>query len=124
MATRDFLTSFETSAAKAARVLAFREEHHLGRPAEASVTVQLAGYVDPDDLLGADAELSFAAGDGPKHAFSGIIEAVTIIGSTAVGAGSVHHVQFHVVSRMGLLARSVGCQIFQEKDVKEIVSKV
>src|SRR5262249_42615275 len=60
----------------------------------------------------------------PKHAFAGIIEAVTIIGSTAVGAQSVHHVLFHLVSRMGLLARSIGCQIFQEKDVKEIVSKV
>ena len=124
MATRDFEISFVTSAAPAARVLAFREEHHLGRPAEASVTVQLPGYVDPDELLGAAAELGFAAGDGPKHAFAGIIEAVTLIGSTAMGGGSVHHVLFHVVSSIGLLGRSVGCQIFQEQDVKEIVTKV
>src|SRR4051812_48179874 len=124
MSTRDFATSFTIGGATAHAVLAFREEHRLGRPAEASVTVQLAHYVDPDDMLGAEAELSFTAGDGPKHDFSGIVEAVTIIGSTAVGEGSVHHVLFHVVSRMALLARSFGSQIFQEKDVKEIVTKV
>ena len=125
MAIRTFTRSFRTSSLDAHAVLAFRAEQRLGRPTEASVTVQLADYVDPEELIGTPAELAFAAGDdGPLRRFGGIIEAVTIIGSTMIGGGSVHHVKLHVVAAIGLLARSEGSEIFQELDVKEIVSKV
>jgi hypothetical protein len=78
MATRVLSRSFRTSAVEAHAVLAFREEHALGRPAEATVTVQLADYVDPGELVGTDAELAFATGDdGEIHVFAGIVEAVT-----------------------------------------------
>jgi type VI secretion system secreted protein VgrG len=36
----------------------------------------------------------------------------------------VHHLRFHVTSKMALLERCVGSEIFQELDVKEIVTKV
>ena len=125
MAIRTFSRSFRTDSVEAHAVLAFRAEQRLGRPTEANVTVQLADYVDPEVLIGTMAELAFSAGDeGPLRRFGGVIEAVTIIGSTMVGGGSVHHVKLHVVAAIGLLARSEGSEIFQELDVKEIVSKV
>src|SRR5512132_97415 len=125
MAIRTFSRSFRTASVEAHAVLAFRAEQRLGRPTEANVTVQLADYVDPEELIGTPAELAFAAGDdGPLRRFGGVVEAVTIIGSTQVGGGSVHHVKLHVVAAIGLLARSEGSEIFQELDVQEIVSKV
>src|SRR3954471_540528 len=106
MAVRTFSRSFRTSSVVAHAVLAFRAEQRLGRPTEAHITVQLADYVDPEEMIGTAAELAFAAGDdGPVRLFGGIIEALTIVGSTAVGRGSVHHVKFHVVATIGLLAR-------------------
>jgi type VI secretion system secreted protein VgrG len=125
MAIRTFSRSFSTPNFTAHSVLAFRTEQRLGRPTEAHVTVQLAEYLDPDEMIGLVAQLSFNAGDdGPERLFGGIIEAVTIVGSTFVGGGSVHHVKFHVVSTIGLLARVEGSEIFQELDVKEIITKV
>ena len=125
MAIRTFSRSFSTPNFQAHSVLAFRTEQRLGRPTEAHVTVQLAEYIDPDEMIGTVAQLSFNAGeDGPERLFGGIIEAVTLVGSTFVGGGSVHHVKFHVVATIGLLARVEGSEIFQELDVKEIVSKV
>ncbi len=89
MAVRTFTRSFRTSSLDAHAVLAFRAEQRLGRPTEASVTVQLADYVDPEELIGTPAELAFAAGDdGPLRRFGGIIEAVTIIGSTMIGGAA------------------------------------
>ncbi|MEP7120396.1 MAG: type VI secretion system tip protein TssI/VgrG [Byssovorax sp.] len=125
MAIRTFSRSFSTPNFTAHSVLAFRTEQRLGRPTEAHVTVQLAEYVEPDQMIGLVAQLSFNAGDdGPERLFGGIIEAVTLVGSTFVGGGSVHHVKFHVVSTIGLLARVEGCEIFQELDVKEIITKI
>src|SRR4051812_39393549 len=121
MAIRTFSRTFRTPSLEAHSVLAFRTEQRLGRPTEAHVTVQLAEYVEPDEMIGTPAELAFNAGDdGPIRLFGGIIEAVTIVGSTLIGGGSVHHVRFHVVATIGLLARSEGSEIFQELDVKEI----
>lgn len=125
MAVRTFSRSFRTEKVVAHAVLAFRAEQRLGRPTEAHVTVQLADYVDPETMLGTAAELAFSAGDDdPVRLFGGVVEAVTIVGSTLVGRGSVHHVKLHLVATIGLLARSEGSEIFQELDVQEIVSRV
>ena len=124
MATRTLHTAFQAGDVTAAAVLAFREEHRLGRPAEATVTVELGAEADPEELVGCSAILAFASGTGPEHTFAGVIEAVTIIGSPAAGGGGAHRARFHVVSQMALLARSVGSEIHQELDVKEIASKV
>jgi type VI secretion system secreted protein VgrG len=126
MATRDFNAAFKAGSLEAYKVLAFREEHRLGRPAEATITCQLAEYVDPEELIGQGGSLVFSTGydEASVHYFGGTVESVTVIGSTSVGEGSVHHVRFHVVSQMALLARSEGCEIHQELDVKEIVTKV
>src|SRR4051812_48919878 len=118
MAARTFITSFKTSAVEAHAVLAFREEHRLGRPAEALITVQLSDYIDPEELVGTFGVLDFSAGEeGTPHSFGGVVEAVTIIGSTSVGGNAVHHVRFRVVSQMATLARVEGCEIHQELDV-------
>jgi type VI secretion system secreted protein VgrG len=125
MATRSFQAAFKTADVEAFAVLAFREEHRLGRPPEAKVTVQLLDYVEPDAMVGAPAELSCVAGDGgPVHRFAGIVDEVTIVGSTFVGGQSVHHVIFHVSSVIGLLAWNLGTQIFQEMTFKDVVAKV
>lgn len=125
MAIRTFSRSFRTDSIEAHSVLAFRTEQRLGRPTEAHVTIQLVEYIDPEAMVGTLAELAFSSGDdGPLRRIGGVIEAVTIVGSTLIGGGSAHHVKLHVVAAIGLLARSEGCEIFQELDVKEIVSKV
>lgn len=124
MATRTFETAFKAGSVQAVRVLGFREVVRLGRPGEAWVTVQLDDYVDPEKLVGQGAVLVFASGSSPQHAFAGIVESVTVVGSPFVGGTAVHHYRFHVVSRMALLARSIGSEIHQDLDVKEIVTKV
>jgi type VI secretion system secreted protein VgrG len=125
MASRTFQADFSTSDVAALAVVAFREEHRLGRPSTATVTCQLAAYVDPEELVGGKGLFTFQLGeDGTPHRFAGIVAAVTHVGSTDMGKQSVHHVRFHLVSRMALLEYSFGSQIFQEKDVKEIVSAV
>ena len=125
MATRTFHASFTAAGVAAVRVLAFREEHSLGRPSSAEVTVQLPEDADPEAFVGSSAALAFAPGDdAPEHLFLGVVEAITLIGSTAVAGSSLFHARFHVVSAMALLEGSVTCEIHQELDVKEIVSKV
>jgi type VI secretion system secreted protein VgrG len=125
MAVRSLNATFTTDAAAVHAVLAFREEHLLGRPAQAVVTCQLVEYTDPESMVGTTGSLSFWLGDdGAIHSFAGVIEAVTVIGSTFVGEGSVHQVRFHVTSQMALLAEMFGSEIFQEMDVQEIVTKV
>jgi len=125
MANRTFQADFTTGDVTAHAVVAFREEHRLGRPSAATVTCQLAEYVDPEELIGGTGGLSFQLGDdGAPHRFAGIVAGVTHVGSTDMGSQSVHHVRFHLVSRMALLEHSFGSQIFQEKDVKDVVSAV
>ena len=125
MATRSFQALFKTADLEAFAVLAFHEEHRLGRPSEAKITCQLLEYVEPDAMIGAPAALSFQAGDdGAVHRFAGVVDEVTVVGSTFVGGQSVHHVVFHVVSTIGLLAWSVGTRIFQEMTWKEVVAEV
>ncbi|APR86860.1 PE family protein [Minicystis rosea] len=125
MATRTFNAFFATDAVVALAVLAFREEHRLGRPSSVTVTCQLAEPIDPEAVIGTAAKFSFIAGEeGTPHDFMGIVAAVTLVGSTDMGNQSVHHVRFHVVSPMALLEHNFGSQIFQELDVKEVVSRV
>src|SRR4051812_4366586 len=122
MATRSFHAAFKTADVEAFAVLAFREEHRLGRPSEAKITVQLLDYVEPDAVIGAGAQLAYSVGDdGPVHRFAGIVDEVTVVGSTFVGGQSVHHVVFHVSSVIGLLAWNVGTQIFQEMTFKDVI---
>ena len=125
MATRSLTVRFGSAAVTPHAVVAFREEHRLGRPSEATITCQLVEYVDPEELIGKGGDLGFMLGDeGPEHHFAGVIEAVTVLGSTDMGQQSVHHVRLHLVSQMALLAESFGSQIFQDMDVKAIVTAV
>lgn len=49
---------------------------------------------------------------------------MTVLASPSEGASPVHHFRFRLVPRFALLEQSVRCTIFQEKDVKDIVSAV
>ena len=104
-------------------VLAFRAERALGGVAEAWVDVHFDSVVHPDDLLGCPARLAFGR-DAEEHALSGIVTAVTLEATPQVDddRGCVH--RLCVSSALGLLQQDVDCQIFQAKDVKEIVSQV
>ena len=107
MATRTFEVAFKTESVTPHAVLAFREEHRLGRPSAVTVTCQLVEAIDLEEVVGTGAALSFVVGDdGTPYAFSGIVDAVTLFGSTAMGAQSVHHARFHVVSQMALFERT------------------
>ena len=124
MATRTFSTAFQVAGLEAKAVISLREERRLGRPAEATVTVLLADYVDPEELVGGPGLLSIGwAGEAPRE-IAGTVESVTVIGSAATRGRTAERLVVRVVSQMALLARSEGCRIFQDLDVKEIVSKV
>ena len=104
-------------------VQAFRVERALGGVAEATVEVHFAEVIEPDDLLGQPARLAFGR-DGEEHALDGIVAAVTLAASPQVSddRGATH--RLHITSVLGLLQHDVDARIFQEKDVKEIVSEV
>jgi type VI secretion system secreted protein VgrG len=104
-------------------VLSFRVERALGGVAEAVIDVHFPGVVEPDDLLGAPARLAFGR-DAEEHAIDGVVAALTLTASPQVSddRGAIHRV--HLTSALGLLQHDVDCQIFQDKDVKEIVTQV
>ena len=121
METRDI--RFRAPGLEVLRVESFREEHHLGVPATLDVEVICAASVDPAALAGALAELAFGRGGQVDRAFVGVIAEATSVASPDE-AGAERRLRLRVVSQLGLLAWSVHQRIFQEKDVKEIVTEV
>jgi type VI secretion system secreted protein VgrG len=121
-----FTTSFQAGPIASEDVLRFRLTRRLGRVAEAEVDVFAPGTVEADDLLGQMARLAFGRGSGDaEHNFDGVVMGVTLIASpddADEDRGCVH--RLHVTSLMGLLGQQVDCRIFQDKDVKEIVTLV
>lgn len=105
------------------RVESFREEHRLGAPATLDVEVICAAPVDPAALAGAPAELALGRGGQVDRAFVGVIAEATSVASPDE-AGAERRLRLRVVSQLALLAWSVHQRIFQEKDVKEIVTEV
>lgn len=121
MDTRSLTTVFRAGPLAEGDVVAFRLERRLGRPASAEVEVRAEHDVDPDELLGQPALLEFGR-DASEHAFVGVVESVTVVASpTEEGPrGTLHRLR--VTSQMGLLDREVDCRIFQDKDVRAIVT--
>jgi type VI secretion system secreted protein VgrG len=123
MTTSALTTLFQAGKLASYDVLSFRVERALGGVAEAVVAVHFDAVVEPDELLGEPARLSFGRG-GLEHALDGVVVAVSLEASPQVedDRGAIHHV--HVASALSLLAHDVDCQIFQDQDVQSIVGRV
>ncbi len=106
-------------------VIRFTEWHLLGYPAEAEVEAILGEEVPLSDLVGSLAQLIVTSEANDVRTFWGIVESAELRGTAIVhGAPSSPQYTFRVVSRLALLERSVGCRIFQDKTVKDIISAV
>jgi type VI secretion system secreted protein VgrG len=123
METRSLTTLFQAGPIVSQDVVGFRIERRLGQVAEAEVFVRSAVYVEPDDLLGVPARIAFGRED-LDHELFGVVMSVTMVTSPEDDARPELLYQLHVTSLLGLLERHVDCRIFQDKDVKEIVSTV
>ncbi|WP_437567266.1 type VI secretion system Vgr family protein [Sorangium sp. So ce542] len=123
MTPRTLSTSFRAHAIASRDVLGFRVERRLGLVTRAEVELRSGAYVDPDELLGSPATLAFGW-EGPEHEVHGVVTDVEIAATPADRdlQGALYRI--HVASWMGLLEREVDCRVFQDKDVKEIVSEV
>lgn len=104
-------------------VIRFSERHVLGFPAEAELDVILEQEVALQDLVGSKAQLIVQSETAETRTFCGIIESAELRGS-ALAVGVMYSPQYtlRVVSQLELLARSVGCRIFQDATVKDIIS--
>ena len=123
---RSFQTAFAIGGAQAYKVLSFREAHQLSRPAYVEVDVLLAAYVDTEDLIAQTAELYFGYDGEPGRKFVGVVESVTIVGSSALGdAGRTYQYSFVLVTPFSLLAGNHRCDFIQQQvDVKDAVTAV
>lgn len=125
--SRTLLTSFTLDETAADRVSGFTLTRELGRPARLEIDVRFASDVAAENAVGKAALLAFGYDGEPAHEMVGVVEAVRLVGSSAMGAeggGAAQAVHMTVVSQLGLLDGVVSAQIFQDLDVKEIVGKV
>lgn len=107
------------------QVLGFQERQRCNRPAELITRVLLAEPVPIDELVGTRAHLSCnTTGDVPRD-FYGIIESAEIEANPQEHGVSVRPTyRLRIVSQLALLARSHDCRIFQDQNVRDIVSRV
>lgn len=105
------------------QVLRFSERHVLGVPAEVHVDVILTEEAELSDVVGNRAQLILTSEDGATRTFCGVVESAELW-STAVAQGVTASPQYSlvVVSQLALLERNVGCRIFQDQTVREIIS--
>lgn len=123
MASETLSTLFQAEAIAPQDVIGFRVERRLGLVTRAEVDLRCPVYVDPDELLGNPAYLAFGRG-GVEHEVHGVVVDVEM-----AAASEDHDIQgvsyrLGVTSWLGLLEHEVDCRIFQDKNVKEIVSEV
>jgi len=122
---RSFQTAFAIGDVQAYKVLTFREAQQLSRPAFVEVDVLLAAYVDTEDLIAQTAELYFGYDGESGREFVGVVESVTVVGSSAIGdAGRTYQYSFVLVTPLSLLAGNHRCLIQQGVDVKDAVTAV
>ncbi|HZF47687.1 MAG TPA: type VI secretion system tip protein TssI/VgrG [Polyangiaceae bacterium] len=123
MAGPSLRTFFRAGLLESVDVLRLSLERRVGEPARADIEVIFDAPVDPDELLGAPAEIAFGR-DDVEHTFQGVVAGVTLV-ATPDDKGERRSIQrLHVTSLMALLEHDVDCRIFQDNDVKEIVSEV
>lgn len=101
------------------------ETHVMGYPAEVVADVILNEEVPLADLVGSKAQLIVTSERGPVRTFWGIVETAELHG-TAVSQGMTPNPEYtlRIVSQLALLDRAIGCRIFQDLTVKEIIEEV
>ncbi|MFO0554135.1 MAG: type VI secretion system tip protein TssI/VgrG [Polyangiaceae bacterium] len=128
--SRDFQQSFAIGEVVADRVVAFELVRELGKPATLDIEVQFSEDATADNAIGQEAYFTFGFEGEPAHEFAGVINAVTLVGTPALGgigvisSGSAHRVRLSVVSQLHTISGIVTARILQDKDVKEIVELV
>ena len=123
MDTRALTVSFQAGPIESLDIVGLSVERRLGKVAAATVELRTATYAEPDELLGLPARVAFGRGEA-EHDLVGVVMSVSLITSPEDDAREHLAYRFHLTSCLGLLTRSVDCAIFQDKDVKEIVSEV
>ena len=123
MDTRSLTFLFQAGAIESPNVTELRIERRLGKFAEAEIEVRTSTYAEPDDLLGLPARLVFGRGEA-DHELLGVVMSVAMVTSPEDESRAHLCYRIHMTSVLGLLEGQVDCRIFQDKDVKEIVSEV
>ena len=120
-----FQAAFEVGGVQAYKVLSSREVHQLSRPVYVEVEALLPVYADTEDLIGQPAELYIGYDGQDGRSFTGIVESVTVVGSSNLGdAGRTYQYSFVVVTPLSFLAGNQRCLIQQVVDVKDAVTAV
>lgn len=123
--TRSLFAEFRCENFATGHIAAVETHEPLGAPAFLVITALAEGYVPIEQLVGTQAELAHAFPADPERSFWGIIEAATVAARQRADASApVWEYELRVVSQLSLLERVVDCQIFQEMDVKDVVSQV
>ncbi len=123
--TRTLEAAFQIDDASALSVARFREEHALGQPPSLEIELHLDDYVDPEDMIGGTGTLSYGFEGETARIFGGVIDEVTVLGTSAVGgAARTLRYRLTVVSPLTLMGRERGCAIYQDMTVQDIATKV
>jgi len=123
MDTRALTVLFQAGPLESLDVGGLRIEHRLGRVAEAELEVRSPTYAEPDEILGLPARVAFGRGEADQE-FLGVVTRVAMVTSPDDDVREHLVYKIQVSSVLGLLDQQVDCRIFQDKDVKEIVSGV
>ncbi|HTJ81646.1 MAG TPA: type VI secretion system tip protein TssI/VgrG, partial [Polyangiaceae bacterium] len=126
---RTFSAAFVVAETEADRVVSFELDRELGRPAVAVVDVVYSQDVTPLEAVGSAAMLRFGYEGEPAHELFGVIESVSqegtpLVGGSTEGGSSAHRARFRLVSIVAFLEGNNDARIFQDKDVKDIVTTV
>src|SRR5580704_7057970 len=114
---------FQAGPIESLDVTGLRIERRLGHVARAEVEVRTTVYVEPDELLGLPARIAFGRGEA-DHQFYGVLTTVGMVCSPEDDTREHLVYRLEVSSALALLEREVDCRIFQDQDVKEIVTAV
>lgn len=122
---RTIVTTFNIDGMEAYKVLRFQETHRLGVPATLEIDFAFTDYQDLEAVVGHKASLTYGFEGEEPRTFAGIVESVTLKGSGQMGMeGRLYRYIASVVPKIALLDRVTDSRIFQDMDVKEIVTKV
>lgn len=123
MDTRALTVSFRAGPIESLDVVGFRIERRLGRVAEARIEVRSTTYAEPDELLGLPARITIGR-DEDEQEMVGMVMGVALVTSPRDQERQHMRYRITVTSVLGLLERQVDHRIYQDMDVKEIVTAV
>lgn len=123
MADLPFHVELTVGELTSAQIKSFVIDSGVGRPAEATVEVELAGDFHPDEILGQPARFALGRTE-PEQTLQGMVMGVTLVATPDDGVERASTYRLQLTSRLAPLVYSVDCRIFQDQDVREIVTQV